>query len=111
MEKYAWRARVLPGMENEYKRRHDAIWPKMQDALRAAGIRNYSIWLSGNDLFGYYECEHGAAFAARVQAQSPAVAEWNEYMRDVMVMDTDPETGAQPHLQQMFEFEGSENKP
>ena len=105
MERYAWKACVLDGKLGEYKRRHDEIWPEMVEVLKAAGIRNYSIWNSGNDLFGYYECEKGAAYAAQVQAQSPVVERWNAYMKDVMVMDTDPETGAQPHMQAMFYLE------
>ncbi|MDY6367624.1 MAG: L-rhamnose mutarotase [Clostridia bacterium] len=104
MEKYAWSAKVKPGKEAEYKRRHDEIWQEMKDVLSAAGIVNYSIWLSGNMLFGYYECEKGVEYAAKVQAESPVVDKWNEYMKDVMEMDLDPETGAQPHLKKMFEF-------
>ena len=105
MEKYAWRARVLPGMIDEYVRRHDEIWPRLVEVLKDAGIYNYTIWLDGHDLFGYYECEKGVEYAARVQAESPVVDEWNEYMRDVMVMVMDPETGAQPKLRRVFELD------
>ena len=65
MERYAWRAEVLPGMLEEYRRRHDALWPEMQEVLAAAGIRNYTIWVSGRDLFGYYECDSVETAAAR----------------------------------------------
>lgn len=102
MERYAWKARVLEGQIEEYKRRHDAIWPEMVEVLRAAGIRNYTIWNVGDELFGYYECEKGADYAARVQAESPVVDRWNAYMKDVMVMEMDPRTGAQPRLEQVF---------
>ena len=44
MERYAWKATVLPGMLEEYIRRHDNIWPEMKEVLSAAGIRNYTIW-------------------------------------------------------------------
>lgn len=70
MERYAWKARVLEGQLEEYKRRHDAIWPELAEVLRDAGIRNYTIWNVGDELFGYYECEKGADYAARVQAES-----------------------------------------
>ncbi|MBR2466396.1 MAG: L-rhamnose mutarotase, partial [Clostridia bacterium] len=36
MEKYAWRAILKPGMKNEYKRRHDEIWPEMVEVLKKA---------------------------------------------------------------------------
>ena len=104
MERYAWKATLLPGMLDEYVRRHDAIWPEMKEVLHSAGIRNYSIWNVGNDLFGYYECV-SVETAARIQAESPVVQRWNEYMKDVMRMEMDPVTGAQPLLRQVFFFD------
>ena len=44
MAQYAWILGVRPGYEEEYKRRHDDIWPEMVEALRSAGISNYSIF-------------------------------------------------------------------
>ncbi len=104
MEKYAWKAIVLEGKLDEYIKRHDEIWPEMLEVLSEAGIVNYSIWNVGNELFGYYECEKGIDFAAKVQSESPVVDRWNEYMKDVMVMELDPVTGAQPQLKQVFKF-------
>lgn len=59
MEKVTWRAVIKEGMVKEYIKRHDEIWPEMVETLKAAGICNYTIWLDGNSLFGYYECEKG----------------------------------------------------
>lgn len=70
----------------------------------SAGIKNYTIWNVGNELFGYYECENGAIYAAKVQSESAVVDRWNEYMKDVMVMDFDPITGVQPKLINVFSF-------
>ncbi|MBQ3402756.1 MAG: L-rhamnose mutarotase [Synergistaceae bacterium] len=105
MERYAWKARLKPGMLAEYRRRHDNIWPELKDLLKSAGISNYTIWNVGDELFGYYECEKGIEFAARTQAQSEVVDRWNEYMKDVMTMEMDPVTGAQPKLEQVFFLE------
>lgn len=105
MERYAWKAKVKDGMIDEYRRRHDEIWPEMKDVLKSAGIVNYSIWLVGNDLFGYYECEKGIEYAARVQAESPVVDRWNVYMKDVMEMTIDEKTGAQPLMTEVFYLE------
>lgn len=104
MEKYAWKAKLKEDKLDEYVRRHDEIWESLKEVLTAAGIRNYSIWVCGNELFGYYECEKGIKFAADVQANSPVVDEWNEYMKDVMIMELDPVTGAQPLLRKVFDF-------
>ena len=101
MERYAWKARVLPGKLEEYIKRHDEIWPEMTAVLNEAGIHNYTIWNVGDELFGYYECE-SITYAAKVQTESPVVAKWNVYMKDVMVMEKDPVTGAQPLMRQVF---------
>lgn len=105
MEKYAWSAKIKEGTEAEYIRRHDEIWQEMKDILKASGIKNYTIWLKGTTLFGYYECEKGIDFATKTQANSPIVDKWNEYMRDILVMELDPETGAQPKLKKVFELD------
>lgn len=104
MEKYAWRARIVDGAAEEYKSRHSEIWPEMLEVLKAAGIVNYTIWLSGNELFGYYDCEKGIQYAAKVQAESPTVKKWDEYMKDILIMEKDPVTGAQPQLEKVFEM-------
>ena len=77
----------------------------MKHVLRDAGIRNYSIWIVDNDIFGYYECEKGIAHAAKVQAESETVKLWNEYMKDVMEMELDRETGSQPLMTEVFRFD------
>ena len=102
MERFAWKARLLPGKKEEYIRRHDEIWPELTELLNAAGIHNYTIWCVGDELFGYYEAEKGIDFASKTQGKSTVVDRWNEYMKDVMVMEFDPETGAQVLLEQVF---------
>ena len=104
MEKYAWKARIVHGALEEYIRRHNAIWDEMKDVLNRAGIVNYTIWNVGDELFGYYECTKGIEYATRVQRESPVVDKWNEYMKDILIMELDPETGAQPQLKRVFTF-------
>ena len=103
-ERFAWRARVREGKIKEYEERHDRLWPEMAELLREAGISNYTIWISGQELFGYSECEKGLAFALEAQAGSPVVERWNEHMKDVLDMQMDSETGAQPGLRRVFLF-------
>ncbi len=101
MERFAWKARVLDGQLEEYIRRHDEIWPEMTAVLNEAGIHNYTIWSVGSELFGYYECD-SIEYASKVQAESEVVARWNKYMKDVMIMEFDPNTGTSVLLQQVF---------
>lgn len=104
MERYAWKAVVKEGMLDEYIKRHENIWEEMKDVLHEAGITNYTIWNVGNELFGYYEC-NSIEVATKVQSNSAVVDKWNEYMKDVMVMEMDPVTGAQPLMKQVWYFE------
>ncbi len=100
-QRFAWHAKIKPGTEAIYKKRHDEIWPEMTEVLNQAGIHNYSVWLSDLDLFGYYECED-IDKATRIQSESAVVQKWNDYMKDILIMDFDPETGVTPPLKQMF---------
>ena len=56
-QQFAWVLEVRPGYEDEYKKRHEEIWPEMVDMLRNSGVRNYSIFRHGLTLFGYFETE------------------------------------------------------
>ena len=98
MEHMAWKGRIKPGCKAEYQRRHAEIWPEMVKVLKDAGICNYSIFYCNDELFGYYECEKGVAYAEKVQAESPVVDRWNDYMKDILELEMDPVTGAQPKL-------------
>lgn len=105
MERMAWKGRIKPGCKAEYVRRHKEIWPEMVEVLKSAGICNYTIFANGDELFGYYECEKGIAAAEKVQAESPVVDRWNEYMKDILELEMDPETGAQPKLEPVFRLD------
>ena len=105
MQRLAWKGKIKPGCKNEYVKRHDEIWPEMIEVLKQAGICNYTIFSNGEELFGYYECEKGVEYAERIQAESSVVKRWNEYMKDILELDMDPETGAQPKLEVVFRLE------
>ena len=74
---------------------------KLSMALESGQV-NAPVLTADGEVFGYYECEKGAAYAAKVQSESPVVDRWNEYMKDVMEMEKDEKTGAQPLLQEVF---------
>ena len=105
MERMAWKGRICPGKKDEYIRRHREIWPEMVKVLKDAGICNYTIFCNGDEVFGYYECSRGLAFAEKTQAESPVVDRWNESMKGILEMEMDPETGAQPKLEPVFRLD------
>ena len=91
MSHYAWVLEVRPGYEEEYKRRHDEIWPEMTAALRAAGVHNYNIFRHGLTLFGYFETDDLEKTRAAL-AQSEVNRKWGEHMAPIMRIETDPAT-------------------
>ncbi len=104
MERYCFTFTLKAGQEDEYKRRHDEIWPEMLDALRQAGIHNYSIFLDGDRLFAYLEADDFARMA-RTLADDPVNARWQEYMRPLIEVEIDPQTGFARRLPEMFHLE------
>lgn len=70
LEKCTWKATLKPGKKAEYIRRHDEIWPEMTEVLTRAGIRNYTIWCCGDELFGYYECEKARPMRRRFRRKA-----------------------------------------
>jgi len=105
MERVAFLIDLKPGADPvEYKRRHDALWLEMAAALRGAGIHNYSIFLHGAALFAYLECDD---FPRMVQAlaHDPVDARWQEYMRDMISVASDPETRFARRLPELFHLD------
>jgi len=96
--------RLLPGQEAEYRRRHGAVWPEMLAALREAGARNYSIFLRGEDLFGYLELDDLARFREAIAA-SPVNARWQAEMAGLIDPLTDPDTGFHRRLDEVFHLD------
>jgi L-rhamnose mutarotase len=54
-QRYGMVIRLRPEKREEYLRLHSAVWPGVEKAMHDAGIRNFTIFLHGDLLFGYYE--------------------------------------------------------
>lgn len=89
MKRLAFRMKVFPGMEEEYKRRHDAIWPELSELLKTTGISSYSIFLDDRDgsLFGVLNVENEVSMEAL--PQHPVMKKWWTYMQDIMETHAD----------------------
>ncbi len=90
MQRVAFRLRVKPERLEEYKALHQDVGPELLDDMRAASIRNYSIFADGPDLFGYLECDDWSAATAAL-ARSDANRRWQELMRDYLATPVDPD--------------------
>ena len=91
MPQYAWVLEVRPGYEEEYKRRHEEIWPEMVETLKNAGVRNYSIFRHGLTLFGYFETED-IGKTTEYLAGSEVNQRWSEWMDPIMKVEIDSQT-------------------
>ncbi len=79
MARVAWTAELRPDKVDEYVAAHAAVWPDALEAITAAGIRNYSIFLFGNRVFAYYECDEPER-AAALEAAAAATQRWRARM-------------------------------
>jgi L-rhamnose mutarotase len=93
---------VRPDKIDEYVRTHREVWPEMLDALRAAGIRNYTIFRNGDQMFGYFEADDLAA-AARHLARQSVSARWQDAMAELL-MERVPD-GGPPALEEIFRLD------
>lgn len=77
------------GFEEEYKKRHDALWPELQLLLKSNGISEYVIFLdeTTNILVGFMQVEDPALLENL--SQHPVMKKWWTYMQDIM--ETNPD--------------------
>jgi L-rhamnose mutarotase len=77
VQRYGIVTRLRPDRREEYLRLHAAVWPAVEQTLVAANIRNFTIFLHDDLLFGYYEYlgEDHAADQARI-AEDPETQRW-----------------------------------
>lgn len=89
MERVAFKMQLYKGFEEEYKKRHDALWPELEQLLKDTGICEYSIFLdeTTNSLFGFLKAENPEAL--KDLPASPVMQRWWEYMGDIMESNTD----------------------
>jgi L-rhamnose mutarotase len=84
MQRFAFKMFLNPGQRDEYKRRHDDIWPELSRLLTEAGVRNYSIFLDAetNILFAYLERTDDHRMAEL--PNEAVMRSWWNFMRDIM---------------------------
>lgn len=89
MKRAAFKMKLKPGYRDEYKKRHDAIWPELKKLLQHAGIRDYSIFLDEetNTLFAVQKIDGNAG--SQDLGKTEIVQKWWAYMADIM--ETNPD--------------------
>jgi L-rhamnose mutarotase len=89
MKRAAFKMMLKPGATEEYKRRHDEIWPELVATLEQSGISDYAIWLdeATGILFACQKLkDHNQSDRL---SEQPIIKKWWAYMSDLM--ETNPD--------------------
>ncbi len=89
MIRNAFKMKLKPGFEAEYKKRHDEIWPELSALLSEAGISDYSIYLDEETLTLFAVQKLAVGHSADLLPSHPIVKKWWAYMADIM--ETNPD--------------------
>jgi L-rhamnose mutarotase len=71
----ALHTRLRAGAEEAYEQAHREVPAELQRAIRAAGVRDWTIWRSGRELFHLIDCDDYARMLAELE-RLPANVEW-----------------------------------
>jgi len=84
-----FKMKLYDNMKEEYKKRHDNLWPEVKEMIGEYGGSNYSIFLDEetNILFGYIELKDPEKW--NESAQTEICRKWWDYMADIM--ETNPD--------------------
>ncbi len=89
MQRVAFKMKLFKGFEDEYRKRHDEIWPELKSLLKSNGIQDYSIFLDEetNILFGCLIIENENKLDEL--PHYPVMKKWWAYMKDIMETNED----------------------
>jgi L-rhamnose mutarotase len=104
VERYAFKMQLKPGVQEEYKKRHDEIWPEMISVLKEAGVSDYSIFLDEEtgQLFAFLRREDGHKMDELPSRE--IVRKWWDWNAPLMEVKPDNEPVSVP-LKEMFYLE------
>ena len=90
MKRFAFKMQLKPGFEEEYEKRHAALWPELKKQISDSGVKNYSIFWDKdtNILFGYQEVE-GESNSQDAAAADEITRKWWDYMAEIMEVNPD----------------------
>jgi len=89
MQRIAFKMHLNPGQKEEYKKRHNEIWPELKKLLKEAGISEYSIFLDEetNTLFAFQKVSGEGG--SQDLGQTEIVKKWWKFMSDIMKTNVD----------------------
>lgn len=100
----AFKMKLKPGLKDEYKRRHDMIWPELSKLLKEAGISNYSIFLDEETNILFAVQSISGSSNSQDLSKNEIVKKWWAYMADIMDSNAD-NSPVTKSLETMFHLE------
>ena len=80
MQRVGFMLKVKQEKMEEFKKRHENIWPEMLEALSEAGWHNYSLFMTEEGvLFGYVETPDFDQALAKM-AETDVNTRWQDFM-------------------------------
>ena len=104
MQRIAFKMYLNPDQKEEYKKRHDKIWPELKKLLKDAGVSEYSIFLDDetNTLFAFQKVSNESG--SQDLGQTEIVKKWWKFMADIMKTNSDNSPVSVP-LEEVFYLE------
>ncbi len=104
MIRKAFVLQVKQDQHEEYRKRHNPIWPELEATLKSHGVHNYSIFLhrETSQLFAYVEIENEAQWESI--ARTDVCRKWWAHMRDIMPSNPD-DSPCSAGLQEVFHID------
>ena len=89
MQRLAFKMHLNKGQKEEYKKRHDEIWPELKQLLKESGVSEYSIFLDeeANILFAFQKVSSESG--SQDLGQTEIVQKWSKFMSDIMEVNED----------------------
>ena len=87
MTSHAFRMQLKPGAVEEYRRRHDEIWPGLSAAISAAGVYDYSIFLDEQTLSLFAVLKLRPDHRREELPLQPVMQRWWDYMAPLMEVE------------------------
>ena len=89
MKREAFKMYLKPGFEQEYERRHAAIWPELKKLLSENGVFDYSIFWDKETNVLFASQKVNGEESSQDMGSNPIVQKWWNYMADIMEVNPD----------------------
>jgi L-rhamnose mutarotase len=96
--------RLKPGCKEEYRKRHNEIWPELKQLLKDNGVSDYTIFLDEETDILFAVQQQAGEQSSQDLGKLPIVQRWWAYMADIMDTNEDHSPVTKP-LVEVFHME------